>query len=79
MRLLPALIAIGLLSASLSSTRAEEWCGFLDKDHSRVRCGFSSLDQCKQAIGDNKDAYCMPDPSFATRERARIRFAASRF
>jgi len=79
MRLLPALIAIGLLAASFSSARAEDWCGFVDKDHSRVRCGFSSLNECKQAVGEGKDAYCMPDPYFAARERARIELAASRF
>jgi hypothetical protein len=79
MRLLTALIAIGLLSTFLSSARAEDWCGFIDKDHSRVRCGFSSADECKQAVGDSKDAYCMPDPYFAALERARIRLAADRF
>jgi hypothetical protein len=79
MRVIFGLRIAGLFAASISSAYAGEWCGFLDKDGSRVRCGFSSLDECKQTIGDKKDAYCMPDPNFAARERAKVRLAVTRF
>jgi hypothetical protein len=79
MRVIFVLLAAVLLTAAVSSAQAENWCGFIDKDHSRVRCGFSSLDECKQTIGDNKAAYCMPDPNFAARDQADVRLAASRF
>jgi hypothetical protein len=53
---------------SIPSARAQEWCGFLDREHSQVRCGYSSLAQCKQALAD-KSAVCIPDPSFASTRR----------
>ena len=65
MRILLGLVVAGLLAGSFASARAEEYCGFLDKNHSRVRCGFTSIKQCKEALGHKKDAVCMPSPSFA--------------
>jgi hypothetical protein len=62
------LVAAVILAASLTSARAEEWCGFLDKEHSQVRCGYSSATECRQSLSDNKDAVCIPDPSFAKYE-----------
>jgi hypothetical protein len=80
MRVLLALAAVAGLAATISPARADEWCGFIDKAGSPVRCGFSSLAECKQALGDKKDAYCLPDPDFAGNERPdAVRLAASRF
>jgi hypothetical protein len=79
MRFLLGLVTAAALVSSIPSARAQDWCGFLDKEHSKVRCGYSSVTECKQAIGDKK-AVCMPDPEFAgVRQGARIRLAASRF
>jgi hypothetical protein len=66
MRLLLGLLAALIFAASLPSARAEEWCGFIDKEHSKVRCGYSSLSECQQSLSDKKGAFCMPDPSFAS-------------
>jgi hypothetical protein len=77
-RVLSGVLAGGLLAATLPLAHADEWCGFLDKKGSRVRCGFSSLEECKQAVGDKKGAFCMPDPGFARNESA-IRLAANHF
>ena len=68
MRVLLGLAMAASVFASISSARAQEWCGFLDKEHSQVRCGYSSLDECKQSLGD-KNAICIPDPDFAARFR----------
>jgi hypothetical protein len=65
MRILFGLMVAGSLLATLAPVHADEWCGFLDKSGSRVRCGFSSLAECKQVLGDKKDAVCMRSPSFA--------------
>jgi Protein of unknown function (DUF3551) len=65
MRVWLAVVLTAFLAAPASSAQAAEWCGFLDKEHSQVRCGYSSLTQCKQALGESKDAVCMPSPSFA--------------
>jgi hypothetical protein len=71
MRIFFALAIAASFAASIPSARAEEWCGFVDKGGSQVRCGFSSLAECKQALGDNKDGICMPSPSFAEEKRRR--------
>jgi hypothetical protein len=63
------ILAAGFLAASTPPASAAEWCGFLDKNNAKVTCGYSSLEVCKQALGDKKDAVCMPDPSFADRQR----------
>ena len=67
MRLLLGFLVAGSLLATLVPVHAGEWCGFVDKSGSRVRCGFSSLAECKHTLGDKKDAVCMPSPSFADR------------
>ncbi len=78
MRVLFALAAAAMLFTSLTPAQAEEWCGFLDKQGSHVRCGFSSLEECKQAVADKKDGYCMPDPGFA-KNASPVRLAALKF
>ncbi len=64
MRLLFGLLIAGSFAAALPA-QADEWCGFLDKAHASVHCGYSSLAQCKQSLGDKKEAVCIPSPSFA--------------
>lgn len=79
MRLLLCLMTAAALVTAIPSASAQDWCGFLDKEHSKVRCGYSSVTECKQSIGDTK-VICMPDPEFASvRHGARIHLAASRF
>lgn len=74
MRLVMPLAA--LLALSLSAANAAEWCGFIDKAHAPVHCGYSSLDECKQSLADQQNGYCMPDPGFARLENERIKLAA---
>jgi len=62
-------LAALLVLSTVSAARANEWCGFVDKEHSRVHCGYSSLAECQQSLLDKKDAYCMPDPGFASAAR----------
>jgi len=73
MRVVLVLATAGLLAGSLSAARAGEWCGFLDKDHAPVHCGYSSLNQCQQALLDQKGAYRMPSPDFAQTKTVRRR------
>jgi hypothetical protein len=67
MRGLFGLFVAGLLAGSILPAQAEDWCGFHQKANSRVRCGFSSLQRCKQALAekktDDKTVTCMPDPA----------------
>jgi hypothetical protein len=57
------------LAPALLAFNAAYWCGFLDKAGAQVRCGFVSQQDCEKALGDAKDAVCMPDPAFALNER----------
>lgn len=68
MRVLLGLAAAGLVAASLATAHAENYCGFLDQAHARVRCGFTSIKDCKHALHHKKDAVCVPSPSFAKRK-----------
>ncbi len=61
------LTLIGTLAASTAPAGAAEWCGFHDKAGAKLRCGYSSLDECKQQLND-KDGVCIPSPSFARNE-----------
>jgi len=66
MRGLLGLVVAGLLAGSIIPAQAGSWCGFHQKANARVRCGYSSLAQCKQALGPKtKDVTCIRDPSSA--------------
>jgi hypothetical protein len=68
--LLGGLALAGLLAQPAA---AADWCGFHQKAHARVQCGYSSLQQCKQALTDktdktdkkdaDKSVTCLPDPA----------------
>ena len=76
MRILLGLAMAATVFATMPSAHAGEYCGFLDREHSQVRCGFTSVQQCKQAIGD-KGAICIPDPEFAAIDRGAFRALVS--
>lgn len=72
MRVLIGLVAgltiAGALSMSAGSAGASDWCGFHQKAHSRVRCGYSSLQVCKRKLSEKKKSgdktvTCVPDPA----------------
>jgi len=71
MRTILPLAALLALSFAPISAHADEWCGFHDKAGSQVKCGFSSLSECQQAVGGDKNAVCMPDPTFADNKAGR--------
>ncbi len=67
MGLTTGLAIAGALAMSMGSASAADWCGFHQKAHSRVRCGYSSLQVCKQKLTEKKSGdktvTCMPDPA----------------
>ncbi len=69
MRILLGLALAATVYATIPSAHAAgDYCGFVDREHSQVRCGFTNVQQCKQAIGD-KNAICIPNPDFAAINR----------
>ena len=71
-----AIALAAFFTLTLSAANAAEWCGFVDKENAPVRCGYSSLEQCKQSLGDKKDGYCIPDPGFADRNGGTMKVAS---
>ncbi|HET7850948.1 MAG TPA: hypothetical protein VFL51_18020 [Pseudolabrys sp.] len=79
MRLIIPLAALLALCFASTSASAAEWCGFHEKAGAVVRCGYSSLQECKQLLGDaekkndrskkDRDIVCMPSPSFASNKQ----------
>jgi len=71
MRVVFGLVLAGLMAGGVGATRAEQWCGFIHEAKERVRCGYSSLQQCQQALADKtrdkknagKGIVCLPDPA----------------
>jgi hypothetical protein len=59
------------LALTSTTASAADWCGFHRKEGARVQCGFSSLQECKQALSEKasgkKEAgtaiTCRPDPA----------------
>ena len=51
-------------AASPPPDNAPQWCGFHNKAGADVNCGYSNIQDCKKALGDDKDAVCVPDPAF---------------
>jgi hypothetical protein len=66
-RLSGGVIVASALALSATAASAQDWCGFQQKEHSRVQCGFSSMQECKQALSDKRDGdktvTCLPDPA----------------
>jgi len=62
-------IVAALLLAAPMAAQAQEWCGFHTGSNTTIKCGYSSYAQCHDAVG-KKDAYCIPDPDFASRTRS---------
>ena len=67
----PGALALGLTTmayaddaASPPPDDAPQWCGFHNKAGADVNCGYSNIQDCKKALGDDKDAVCVPDPAF---------------
>jgi len=56
-------------AASTSPNGTSEWCGFHDKAGAEVSCGYSNVEDCKKALGNDKDAVCVPDPAFGWNEQ----------
>lgn len=68
MRLSIAVLA-ALAAASLAGpAQAQDWCGFKDENGAVIKCGYSTLAECR-ALTHAKDGVCMPNPDFADRVR----------
>jgi len=61
------IVVLSALSATTATASAQGWCGFIDDENAPVRCGYSTITECKLAIGEkSKAAYCVLDPFFVS-------------
>jgi hypothetical protein len=59
---LTALVGI----ASTTAARADEWCGYTTKDNAVIECGYTTAQQCENAVGKGgKGGVCFVDPDNA--------------
>ena len=72
LKLAAGLALAGFVALPATPASALDWCGFHQKAHSRVHCGYSSLQVCKAKLSDKKaddkksggkTVICMPDPA----------------
>ena len=47
-----------------AQTYAQQWCAFAPKQKSRMQCGYSSPEQCREAVS-GIGGVCVPDPHYA--------------
>ena len=63
--------SVATTAAPTASAGGPEWCGFHNKAGDRVRCGYSSENDCKQALGE-PDAICIVDPYLTENRRSEV-------
>jgi hypothetical protein len=57
------ILAGAILLTAVPAAQAEEWCGYAARAKSLVECGYSSINQCENALG--KGGMCFVDPEIA--------------
>jgi hypothetical protein len=59
--------AAALTALSATGARAEEWCGYAQKDNAVIECGYTTAADCEGAVG--KGGMCFVDPDVALNEK----------
>jgi hypothetical protein len=63
-----ALAAAAAAAMSTTSARADdEWCGYATGDKAMIECGYSSVAQCQNAVGQG--GMCFVDPEYALKTK----------
>ena len=50
-----------------SAACADDWCGYATKDNAVIECGYTSAQDCANAVG--KGGMCFVDPDYALNEK----------
>jgi hypothetical protein len=56
-------LAAALTVLSATGARADEWCGYATHDNAVIECGYTTAQQCENAVG--KGGMCFVDPDLA--------------
>jgi len=57
------ILAAALTALSATGARADEWCGYATKDNAVIECGYTTAQECANAVG--KGGMCFIDPDTA--------------
>jgi hypothetical protein len=56
-------LVAALMALSADAARADEWCGYATKDNAMIECGYTTAEECENAVG--KGGMCFVDPDVA--------------
>ena len=62
-------VVAAALATSVSTARAEDWCGYTAKDNAVIECGYTTASGCADAVG--KGGMCFVDPDIALNTKPR--------
>jgi len=57
------ILAAAVTALSATGARADEWCGYTTKDNAVIECGYTTAQDCANAVG--KGGMCFVDPDTA--------------
>jgi Protein of unknown function (DUF3551) len=64
---LAVLATTSMLAATTNARADDEWCGYAIKDKAIIECGYSSVQECQNVVGNG--GMCFVDPDYAFNER----------
>lgn len=57
------ILATALTALSATGARADEWCGYATHENAVIECGYTTAQECENAVG--KGGMCFVDPDTA--------------
>jgi hypothetical protein len=57
------ILAAALIALSATGARADEWCGYATHENAVIECGYTTAQECENAVG--KGGMCFVDPDTA--------------
>jgi hypothetical protein len=61
------ILAAALAALTATGARADDWCGYTTKDNAVIECGYTTAQDCADAVG--KGGMCFLDPDTALNEQ----------
>ena len=59
--------ALAVLATTTGARADDEWCGYAIKNKAIIECGYSSVQECQNVVGNG--GMCFIDPDYALNDR----------
>jgi len=59
--------ALAIMATTSAARADDEWCGYAIKDKAIIECGYSTIAECQNVVGNG--GMCFIDPDYALDER----------